>query len=65
MPFPEPRYGFAASRLARSGAEFNYRYFDACSAQVFVGLSTRGLETDRALLLDVLRQQVLTGKVDR
>ncbi|MDD5124923.1 threonine ammonia-lyase, biosynthetic, partial [Methylovulum sp.] len=35
----------------RSITEFNYRYFDAAMAQVFVGISSSGLETDRASVI--------------
>jgi len=39
----------------RSITEFNYRYFDAALAQVFVGLSSSGLESDRATVIDHLQ----------
>ncbi|MDD5271266.1 MAG: threonine ammonia-lyase, biosynthetic [Methylovulum sp.] len=35
----------------RSITEFNYRYFDAAMAQVFVGISSSGLESDRATII--------------
>jgi threonine dehydratase len=41
----------------RSITEFNYRYFDQTKAQVFVGLSSSGLETDRATVIHELQQQ--------
>lgn len=43
----------------RNITEFNYRYFDAAAAQVFVGISSSGLEIDRATLITQLRQQGL------
>ena len=41
----------------RSITEFNYRYFDAAMAQVFVGISSNGLESDRATIIQQLQQQ--------
>jgi threonine dehydratase len=41
----------------RNITEFNYRYFDATQAQVFVGISSSGLETDRATVIKQLQQQ--------
>ena len=41
----------------RSITEFNYRYFDAELAQVFVGISSNGLESDRAAIIRQLQQQ--------
>ncbi|WP_262964735.1 threonine ammonia-lyase, biosynthetic [Methylobacter psychrophilus] len=41
----------------RSITEFNYRYFDATMAQVFVGISSSGLESDRAAVIGQLQQQ--------
>jgi threonine dehydratase len=41
----------------RNITEFNYRYFDATQAQVFVGISSSGLETDRATVINQLQQQ--------
>jgi threonine dehydratase len=41
----------------RSITEFNYRYFDNTLAQVFVGLSSSGLETDRASISHYLQEQ--------
>jgi threonine dehydratase len=41
----------------RSITEFNYRYFDAELAQVFVGISSNGLESDRATIIRQLQQQ--------
>lgn len=38
----------------RSITEFNYRYFDSQMAQVFVGLSSSGAESDRMHLIDHL-----------
>jgi len=38
----------------RSITEFNYRYFDSKTAQVFVGLSSSGAEMDRADLIQLL-----------
>lgn len=38
----------------RSITEFNYRFFDKQLAQVFVGLSSSGIETDRQQLIDQL-----------
>ncbi|TAL44553.1 MAG: threonine ammonia-lyase, biosynthetic, partial [Methylovulum sp.] len=40
----------------RSITEFNYRYFDADLAQVFVGISSSGLESDRAAMIAQLQQ---------
>ncbi|MDT4331441.1 threonine ammonia-lyase, biosynthetic [Methylomonas sp. MED-D] len=39
----------------RSITEFNYRYFDSRLAQVFVGISSSGAETDRQQLIAQLR----------
>ncbi|WP_019868114.1 threonine ammonia-lyase, biosynthetic [Methylovulum miyakonense] len=39
----------------RSITEFNYRYFDPAMAQVFVGISSSGLETDRATIIGHLQ----------
>lgn len=39
----------------RSITEFNYRYFDNQMAQVFVGISSSGVEADRLHLIDHLR----------
>ncbi|MDD5577911.1 MAG: threonine ammonia-lyase, biosynthetic [Methylobacter sp.] len=41
----------------RSITEFNYRYFDKTLAQVFVGLSSSGLESDRATVIQYLQEQ--------
>lgn len=41
----------------RSITEFNYRYFDATMAQVFVGISSSGLESDRTTVIGQLQQQ--------
>lgn len=41
----------------RSITEFNYRYFDAAQAQVFVGISSSGLESDRATVIGQLQKQ--------
>ena len=41
----------------RSITEFNYRYFDAELAQVFVGISSNGLESDRTTIIRQLQQQ--------
>lgn len=41
----------------RNVTEFNYRYFDARSAQVFVGVSSSGLERDRTRLIAALRER--------
>jgi threonine dehydratase len=41
----------------RSITEFNYRYFDPKLAQVFVGISSSGLESDRADLILQLQDQ--------
>jgi len=41
----------------RSITEFNYRYFDAAMAQVFVGISSSGLEPDRATVIRQLQEQ--------
>jgi threonine dehydratase len=38
----------------RNITEFNYRYFDQKLAQVFVGISSNGIEADRQQLLDQL-----------
>jgi threonine dehydratase len=40
----------------RSITEFNYRYFDAAMAQVFVGISSSGLEADRATVIAHLQE---------
>jgi threonine dehydratase len=37
--------------------EFNYRYFDPRLAQIFAGVSSTGLEADRAELVRSLREQ--------
>lgn len=39
----------------RSVTEFNYRYFDAGLAQVFVGITSSGLEGDREQLIEHLQ----------
>lgn len=44
----------------RSITEFNYRYFDAAQAQVFVGISSSGLEADKATVIGHLQQQGFT-----
>ncbi|MGZ8224852.1 MAG: threonine ammonia-lyase, biosynthetic, partial [Methylobacter sp.] len=41
----------------RSITEFNYRYFDNTLAQVFVGISSSGLESDRASISHYLQEQ--------
>ena len=41
----------------RSITEFNYRYFDPARAQVFVGISSSGLESDRAELIQQLQDK--------
>jgi threonine dehydratase len=41
----------------RSLTEFNYRYFDNTMAQVFVGISSSGVESDRAQLIQQLQEQ--------
>lgn len=41
----------------RSITEFNYRYFDNSLAQVFVGISSSGLEPDRAAVIHYLQEQ--------
>ncbi|MGZ8955940.1 MAG: threonine ammonia-lyase, biosynthetic [Methylovulum sp.] len=41
----------------RSITEFNYRYFHAAQAQVFVGISSSGLESDRATVIRQLTEQ--------
>lgn len=41
----------------RSITEFNYRYFDATKAQVFVGISSSGLEADRAMVIGQLQER--------
>ncbi|MDD5412691.1 MAG: threonine ammonia-lyase, biosynthetic, partial [Methylobacter sp.] len=41
----------------RSITEFNYRYFDNSLAQVFVGISSSGLESDRAAVIEQLQKQ--------
>jgi threonine dehydratase len=41
----------------RSITEFNYRYFDEQLAQVFVGISSSGLEADRAKLINELQTE--------
>jgi threonine dehydratase len=43
--------------LGRRGiTEFNYRYFDAAAAQVFLGVEITGSESDRESLMQPLRQ---------
>ncbi|MCF7987929.1 MAG: threonine ammonia-lyase, biosynthetic [Methylovulum sp.] len=44
----------------RSITEFNYRYFNAQMAQVFVGISSSGLESDRAAMITHLKQHGFT-----
>lgn len=44
----------------RSITEFNYRYFNEQMAQVFVGISSSGLESDRAAMIRHLEQQGFT-----
>ena len=41
----------------RSITEFNYRYYDAAAAQVFVGISSSGQESDRLSLITAFKQQ--------
>jgi len=41
----------------RNITEFNYRYFDVALAQVFVGISSSGLESDRSTVIRELQQQ--------
>ncbi|MFA6163738.1 MAG: threonine ammonia-lyase, biosynthetic [Methylobacter sp.] len=41
----------------RSITEFNYRYFDKSLAHVFVGISSSGLESDRAAVIEQLQKQ--------
>ncbi|MEY4767797.1 MAG: hypothetical protein RL637_436 [Pseudomonadota bacterium] len=41
----------------RSLTEFNYRYFDRQMAQVFVGISSSGIEADRANLIQQLTNE--------
>ncbi len=41
----------------RSITEFNYRYFDDKIANVFVGISSNGLESDRAAVIAHLKQE--------
>jgi len=41
----------------RSITEFNYRYFNKSLAQVFVGISSSGLESDRAAVIEQLQEQ--------
>jgi threonine dehydratase len=41
----------------RSITEFNYRYFDSSMAQVFVGISSSGVESDRQQLIDQLDKE--------
>lgn len=48
---------FCALLDGRSITEFNYRYFDTAMAQVFVGISSSGLETDRDTVLAQLTGQ--------
>jgi len=40
----------------RSITEFNYRYFDQSAAQIFVGISSSGLESDRAEVIALLQE---------
>lgn len=40
----------------RSITEFNYRYFDSRMAQVFVGISSSGVESDRSQLIEQLAE---------
>lgn len=44
----------------RNITEFNYRYFDPVTAQVFVGLSSSGLENDREAIIGLLLAQGFT-----
>jgi threonine dehydratase len=48
---------FCSMLGGRSITEFNYRYFDPKLAQVFVGISSSGLESDRADLILQLQDQ--------
>jgi threonine dehydratase len=41
----------------RSLTEFNYRFFNEQMAQVFVGISSSGIESDRAQLIGLLQEQ--------
>ena len=41
----------------RSITEFNYRYFDSHNAQVFVGITSSGVEADRHQLIAQLREE--------
>ncbi|MGR9071702.1 MAG: threonine ammonia-lyase, biosynthetic [Gammaproteobacteria bacterium] len=41
----------------RSVTEFNYRYYDRMQAQIFVGVSSSGLEADRQELIDLLKSK--------
>jgi len=40
----------------RSITEFNYRYFDEHQAQIFVGVSSNGVDADRANLITLLEE---------
>ncbi|HBA65271.1 MAG TPA: threonine ammonia-lyase, biosynthetic [Methylococcaceae bacterium] len=44
----------------RNITEFNYRYFDARKAQVFVGLSTSGAESDKSEVIRRLEEESFT-----
>ena len=41
----------------RSITEFNYRYFDARSAQIFAGISSSGIETDKPEIISQLQDK--------
>ncbi|MBE0436984.1 MAG: threonine ammonia-lyase, biosynthetic, partial [Methylomicrobium sp.] len=45
---------------SRNVTEFNYRYFDARKAQVFVGLATSGAESDKPEVIRCLEEERFT-----
>jgi len=44
----------------RSITEFNYRYFDSHSAQIFAGISSSGAETDKVEIISSLENKGFT-----
>lgn len=41
----------------RSITEFNYRYFDSASAQIFAGISSNGIDADKPEIISQLQDQ--------
>ena len=54
---PGSFHQFCSLLGGRNITEFNYRYFDAQQAQVFVGLSSTGHDADRLTVIADLQQQ--------